>query len=88
MSKIIYEIELSKTLDELQTSSYHQQLGRTMCAAFVAQQQGIRVDSALKKVDEPVGHLWLLLAELARQGGFGDPLILRQNDTPTIDRIM
>ena len=91
--KITYEIEVLKTLDELQKSSYHQQLGRKIYAAFVAQQQGIRVDSALRKVDEPMGDLWLLLAELARQGGLGETLTVHkkdtpEKDTPVIDRIM
>jgi len=39
-----------------------------MCAAFVAQQQGISLNTASKKVSEPIGDLWLVLAELARQG--------------------
>ncbi len=32
---------MSKTLEELRQSSFHQELGRKMCAAFVAQQQGV-----------------------------------------------
>jgi hypothetical protein len=38
-----------------------------MCAAFVAQQQGITLSTAFKKVPDPVGDLWLMVAELARQ---------------------
>ena len=58
---------MANTLEELRNSSYHQQLGRKMCAAFVAQQQGITLSSAFKKTPGPVGDLWLLIAELAEQ---------------------
>jgi hypothetical protein len=37
-----------------------------MCAAFIAQQQGITLNTALGKVPEPVGDLWLIIAEFAR----------------------
>jgi len=57
-----------RTLEELRASDYHQQLGQKMCAAFVAQQQGISVSSALKKVELPVGDLWLMVAEYAWHG--------------------
>lgn len=56
-----------KTLEELRQSPYHRQLGQKMCAAFVAQQQGIALNTALKKVPDPVGDLWLVVAEFARQ---------------------
>ena len=59
---------MTKTLEELRQSPYHQQLGQKICAAFVAQQQGISLNTALKKVPEPVGDLWLVVAEFARQG--------------------
>jgi hypothetical protein len=39
-----------------------------MCAAFIAQQQDISLQTASRKVSEPIGDLWLLLAELARRG--------------------
>jgi hypothetical protein len=39
-----------------------------MCAAFIAQQQGIALNTAFKKTSQPVGDLWLLVAEFARQG--------------------
>ncbi len=38
-----------------------------MCAAFVAQQQGIALSTALKKVPDRVGDLWLMVAEFARE---------------------
>jgi hypothetical protein len=38
-----------------------------MCAAFVAQQQGIALNTALNKVPDPVGDLWLVVAEFARR---------------------
>jgi hypothetical protein len=55
-------------IDELRKSDFHQELGQKMCAAFIAQQQGVALNTALKKTAVPVGDLWLLLAELARQG--------------------
>ena len=58
---------MTKTLKELRNSSYHQQLGRKMCAAFVAQQQGINLGTAFKKIEEPVGDLWLMIAQFAEQ---------------------
>jgi hypothetical protein len=61
---------MRKSVEELRQSPYHQQLGRNFCAAFVAQQQGIRMDTAYKKVEEPVGDLWLLVAEIVRQQCF------------------
>lgn len=42
-----------------------------MCAAFIAQQQGIALSTALKKIEEPIGDLWLVLAEFARQECLG-----------------
>ena len=60
--------ELNKSLSELRASLYHQQLGRKLCAAFIAQQQGTRLDTAHNKVEEPVGDLWLVMAEIARLG--------------------
>ena len=59
---------MTKTLEELRRSSYHQELGQKMCAAVIAQQQGIGLNTALKKVSGPVGDLWLVVAEFARQG--------------------
>ena len=61
---------MTKTLEELRQSLYHQQLGQMMCAAFVAQQQGISLNTALRKVSLPVGDLWLMVAEYAREGYF------------------
>ena len=52
-----------KTFEKLRKSAYHQELGRKLCAALVAQQQGIQMNTAFRKVEEPVGDLWLQLAE-------------------------
>jgi hypothetical protein len=41
-----------------------------VCAAFIAQQQGIKLDTALKKIEEPIGDLWILMAEIIRQQCF------------------
>jgi hypothetical protein len=62
------DFELNRSISELRASQYHQQLGRKLCAAFVAQQQGIRLDTAHRKIAEPVGDLWLMMAEIARAG--------------------
>jgi len=56
-----------KSIAELRASPYHQQLGRKICAAFIAQQQGIRLDTAYKKAPDPVSDLWLVVAEFARK---------------------
>jgi hypothetical protein len=58
---------MSKTIEELRNSPYHQQLGRKLCAAFVAQQQGIALNTALNKVPDSIGDLWLRIAEFTRQ---------------------
>jgi hypothetical protein len=58
---------VAKTIEQLRQSPYHQELARKMCAAFVAQQQGVTVNTAMKKVSEPVGDLWLMIAEFAEQ---------------------
>ena len=57
---------MMKSIAELRESLYHQQLGRKMCAAFIAQQQGIALDTAFKKVPDPVADCWLFVAEFAR----------------------
>jgi hypothetical protein len=59
------EVGVSKTLEELRQSSFHQELGRKMCAAFVAQQQGVTLGTALKKVPDRVGDVWLIVADFA-----------------------
>jgi hypothetical protein len=61
------EVRMSKTLEELRQSSFHQELGRKMCAAFVAQQQGVTLGTALKKVPDDVGDLWLIVADFAER---------------------
>ncbi len=58
---------MNKSIKQLRQSMYHKQLGQKLCAAYVAQQQGITLETASKKVSGPVGDLWLMLAELARQ---------------------
>lgn len=58
---------MQKTLEELRQSSYHQELGRKLCAAFVAQQQGVSLNTAMKKISTPVGDLWLMIAEYAER---------------------
>jgi hypothetical protein len=67
------QFQTSKSIEELRKSSYHKQLGRNVCAAFIAQQQGIRLDTAHKKIEEPIGDLWLLMAEIIRQQCFEGP---------------
>jgi hypothetical protein len=57
---------MAKTLTELRQSTFHQQLGQKMCAAFIAQQQGITLSTAANKVTESVGDRWLIVAEFAR----------------------
>jgi hypothetical protein len=63
---------MTKTIKELRRSEYHQQFGRKLCAAFVAQQQGIRLDTALKKVPDPIADTWLVVAEFAREAAMQD----------------
>jgi hypothetical protein len=62
------QMQTTKGIEELRPSAFHVQLGRGLCAAFIAQQQGISLSTALKKVEEPIGDLWLVLSEFARQG--------------------
>lgn len=57
---------MKKTIDEFRESPYHQQFARKLCAAFLAQQQGISLGTAVKKVPEPISDTWLIVAELAR----------------------
>jgi hypothetical protein len=61
------EVRMSKKLEELRRSSFHQELGRKMCAAFVSQQQGVTLSTALKKVPDDVGDLWLIVADFAER---------------------
>jgi hypothetical protein len=56
-----------KSIAKLRQSDYHQQLGRKMCAAFIAQQQGIALSTAFKKVPDPILDLWLVVAEFAHE---------------------
>jgi muconolactone delta-isomerase len=59
-------MKMAKNIEKLRRSAYHQELGHKMCAAFVAQQQGIALNTALNKVSGPVGDLWSVVAEYAR----------------------
>jgi hypothetical protein len=59
---------MKKSIEELRRSPYHQELARKMCAAYIAQQQGVTLNTAVKKVSDPVGDLWFLVAEFVRQG--------------------
>jgi hypothetical protein len=36
-----------------------------MCAAFIAQQQGVALSTALKKVPDAILDLWLVVADFA-----------------------
>jgi len=38
---------MTKTRDELRKSAYHQQRRQKMCAAFIAQQQGISLNTCV-----------------------------------------
>ncbi len=63
---------MKTTMDELRNSPYHQQFACKLCAAFIAQQQGITLGTALKKVPEPISDTWLIVAEFARQAAMDD----------------
>jgi hypothetical protein len=38
-----------------------------MCAAFIAKQQGVALNTAFRKVPDPILDLWLVVAEFARE---------------------
>jgi hypothetical protein len=59
---------MTKAIGELRKSEFPHELGQKLCAAFIAQQQGISLSTALKKSAGPVGDLWFLAAEFAIQG--------------------
>ena len=52
----------------LRDSEFHQELGQKMCAAFIAQQQGIALNTAFKKTSQSIGDFWLVVAEFATRG--------------------
>ena len=56
-----------KNTNELRASAYHAELGQKLFAAFLAQQQGTSMNTALKKAEGPVSDTWLLVAEFALQ---------------------
>lgn len=45
---------MTMSLAELRRSPYHQELARKMCAAYIAQHQGIALNTAMKKVSGPI----------------------------------
>jgi hypothetical protein len=45
---------MSRSLEELRQSPFHQELGRKMCAAYIAQQQGIALEA--DAIDEFIIH--------------------------------
>lgn len=59
---------MAKRIEELRESEFHRELGQKMCAAFIAQQQGIALNTAFKKTSQPTGDFWLLVAEFATRG--------------------
>ena len=74
-----------KTLAELRSSDYHQELAHKLWAAFVAQQQGISMNMALAQTGGRMSDAWLMVAELAlwahasREGQFlGDQSVYDQ----------
>lgn len=74
-----------KTLVELRSSDYHQELAHKLWAAFVAQQQGISMNMALAQTGGRMSDAWLMVAELAllahasREGQFlGDQSVCDQ----------
>lgn len=56
-----------KSIAELRQSEYHQQLGRKMFAAFIAQQQGVVLNTAFKKAPDPILGMWLVVAEFTHE---------------------
>jgi hypothetical protein len=70
---------MTRRLEELRDSPYHQQLGRKMCAAYVSQQQGITLSTAFEKVPDTVGDLWLMVAEVARQANAEEADLICRN---------
>jgi len=54
-----------KTLRELRSSDYHQELAHKLWAAYVAQQQGISMNLAFSQTRGTMSDAWLMLAELA-----------------------
>ncbi len=77
-----FEFQTEKSIEELRHSPYHQQLGRKVCSAFLAQQQGIRMDTAIKKIAEPVGDVWLLMAEIICQQCLKETFDVQKLDFP------
>ncbi len=56
---------MAKRIEELRDSEFHKELGQKLCAAFIAQQQGIGLNTAFKRTSQPIGDFWLVVAEFA-----------------------
>jgi len=49
---------------KLRQSQLHNELGRNLCAAYIAHQQGTSIPTALKKLPStPIGDAWLFIAD-------------------------
>lgn len=46
------QLQIRKSIEDLQRSAYHQRLGRNLCAALLAEQLRIKLDTALRKIEE------------------------------------
>ena len=77
------QFRIATSVEALRDSLYHQELGRKVCAAFVAQQQGIKVETASKKIDQSIGDLWLLMAEIIRQQCMNEAALAEVAKPPT-----
>jgi hypothetical protein len=58
---------------ELRRSDYDQQLARKMCAAFIAQQQGVALNTAFRKVLDPILDLWFSSCRVCARGLDAEP---------------
>jgi|HubBroStandDraft_6_1064221.scaffolds.fasta_scaffold1681766_1 hypothetical protein len=80
---------MSRTLEELRQSSFHQELGRKMYAAFMAQQQGVTAGTALKRIPDHVGDVWLIVADFAEQAvGKAIDLQFPSQDSPKSSELL
>ena len=81
---------MAKRLEELRASALHQELGQKICAAVIAQQQGIALNTAFKKTSQPIADIWLVLAEVAIRGFFetADAQIFAELTEACSDKLM
>ena len=63
-----FSLNMKRSPEKLRHSPYGQGLGRKMSTADIAQELGITLDTAIKKVSDLIGDLWFLMAEFAREG--------------------